>query len=138
MLDRICREGELGGPQLADVLALACRELTLKKGDIVYIHKEVDKNWLEGEHHGRLGIFPANYVEVSRSQQEPRGAVRCADPLSIHGFSPELATTSHRFSKTRNCELQGRGHVSASFIILAPTAWPSTLPVLRKYLLNEG
>lgn len=44
---------------------LICRELTLQKGDIVYIHKEVDKNWLEGEHHGRLGIFPANYVEVS-------------------------------------------------------------------------
>lgn len=50
---------------MLDVLTLACRELTLKKGDIVYIHKEVDKNWLEGEHHGRLGIFPANYVEVS-------------------------------------------------------------------------
>lgn len=45
--------------------ALPCRELTLQKGDIVYIHKEVDKNWLEGEHHGRRGIFPANYVEVS-------------------------------------------------------------------------
>lgn len=45
--------------------AVPCRELTLQKGDIVYIHKEVDKNWLEGEHHGRRGIFPANYVEVS-------------------------------------------------------------------------
>lgn len=50
---------------MLDVLALAFRELALKKGDIVYIHKEVDKNWLEGEHHGRLGIFPASYVEVS-------------------------------------------------------------------------
>lgn len=56
------------------ILTLACRELTLQKGDIVYIHKEVDKNWLEGEHHGRLGIFPANYVEVSgrnRCKREP-------------------------------------------------------------------
>lgn len=44
--------------------AAACRELTLQKGDIVYIHKEVDRNWLEGEHHGRVGIFPSNYVEV--------------------------------------------------------------------------
>ncbi|CAM9808440.1 unnamed protein product [Bubo scandiacus] len=34
------------------------KELTLQKGDIVYIHKEVDRNWLEGEHHGRVGIFP--------------------------------------------------------------------------------
>ncbi|KAK7810358.1 hypothetical protein U0070_022121 [Myodes glareolus] len=48
-----------------DFQAQSPKELTLQKGDIVYIHKEVDKNWLEGEHHGRLGIFPANYVEVS-------------------------------------------------------------------------
>nr|2NWM_A Chain A, Vinexin [Homo sapiens] len=47
-----------------DFQAQSPKELTLQKGDIVYIHKEVDKNWLEGEHHGRLGIFPANYVEV--------------------------------------------------------------------------
>lgn len=50
-------------------IALPYRELTLQKGDIVYIHKEVDKNWLEGEHHGRLGIFPANYVEVSEGDR---------------------------------------------------------------------
>lgn len=55
---------------MLNVLALAFRELTLKKGDIVYIHKEVDKNWLEGEHHGRLGIFPANYVEVSGGDKQ--------------------------------------------------------------------
>lgn len=36
----------------------------MQKGDIVYIHKEVDRNWLEGEHYGRVGIFPSNYVEV--------------------------------------------------------------------------
>ncbi|NXS52486.1 VINEX protein, partial [Brachypteracias leptosomus] len=46
------------------------KELTLQKGDIVYIHKEVDKNWLEGEHHGRVGIFPSNYVEVSLGGDE--------------------------------------------------------------------
>lgn len=48
------------------------KELTLQKGDIVYIHKEVDKNWLEGEHHGRLGIFPANYVEVLPADEIPK------------------------------------------------------------------
>ncbi|NXT91475.1 VINEX protein, partial [Anhinga rufa] len=51
-----------------DFQAESPKELTLQKGDIVYIHKEVDRNWLEGEHHGRVGIFPSNYVEVS-----PRG-----------------------------------------------------------------
>lgn len=40
------------------------REMTLKKGDVVYIHRQVDANWYEGEHHGRAGIFPTTYVEV--------------------------------------------------------------------------
>lgn len=64
MVHRVVSEGESLRKQVL-YTALPYRELTLQKGDIVYIHKEVDKNWLEGEHHGRLGIFPANYVEVS-------------------------------------------------------------------------
>uniref|UniRef100_A0A8D1FAZ7 Vinexin n=1 Tax=Sus scrofa TaxID=9823 RepID=A0A8D1FAZ7_PIG len=55
-----------------DFQAQSPKELTLKKGDIVYIHKEVDKNWLEGEHHGGLGIFPANYVEVLPADEIPK------------------------------------------------------------------
>ncbi|KAM6149886.1 vinexin isoform 1-T1 [Erethizon dorsatum] len=55
-----------------DFQAQSPKELTLQKGDIVYIHKEVDKNWLEGEHHGRLGIFPANYVEVLPEDEVPK------------------------------------------------------------------
>ncbi|XP_042839206.1 vinexin isoform X4 [Panthera tigris] len=55
-----------------DFQAQSPKELTLKKGDIVYIHKEVDKNWLEGEHHGRLGIFPANYVDVLPADEIPK------------------------------------------------------------------
>ncbi|XP_021570940.1 vinexin [Carlito syrichta] len=55
-----------------DFQAQSPKELTLQKGDIVYIHKEVDKNWLEGEHHGRMGIFPANYVEVLPADEIPK------------------------------------------------------------------
>uniref|UniRef100_A0A8C6RAE5 Vinexin n=1 Tax=Nannospalax galili TaxID=1026970 RepID=A0A8C6RAE5_NANGA len=55
-----------------DFQAQSPKELTLQKGDIVYIHKEVDKNWLEGEHHGRQGIFPANYVEVLPADEIPK------------------------------------------------------------------
>nr|XP_020831420.1 vinexin isoform X3 [Phascolarctos cinereus] len=55
-----------------DFQAQSPKELTLQKGDIVYIHKEVDKNWLEGEHHGRLGIFPTNYVEVLPPNEIPK------------------------------------------------------------------
>lgn len=47
------------------ILTSFCRELMLQKGDIVYIHRQVDANWFEGEHHGRAGIFPTSYVEVN-------------------------------------------------------------------------
>uniref|UniRef100_A0A3B4DM49 Sorbin and SH3 domain containing 1 n=1 Tax=Pygocentrus nattereri TaxID=42514 RepID=A0A3B4DM49_PYGNA len=43
---------------------LTVRELPFQKGDIVYIYRQVDQNWYEGEHHGRVGIFPRNYVEL--------------------------------------------------------------------------
>ncbi|XP_061449327.1 vinexin isoform X2 [Rhineura floridana] len=55
-----------------DFQAESPKELTLQKGDIVYIHKEVDRNWLEGEHHGRVGIFPTNYVEVLPPTEIPK------------------------------------------------------------------
>ncbi|KAM4836903.1 vinexin [Thomomys bottae] len=55
-----------------DFQAQSPKELTLQKGDIVYIHKEVDKNWLEGEHYGRMGIFPASYVEVLPADEIPK------------------------------------------------------------------
>ncbi|XP_078107688.1 vinexin isoform X5 [Sander vitreus] len=47
------------------------KELTLQKGDIVYIHRQVDGNWFEGEHHGRAGIFPTSYVEILLPTEKP-------------------------------------------------------------------
>lgn len=43
---------------------MCCRELSFKKGDAVNIIRQVDNNWYEGEHRGRIGIFPMSYVEV--------------------------------------------------------------------------
>ncbi|KAM9394057.1 vinexin isoform 2-T5 [Pholidichthys leucotaenia] len=47
------------------------KELTLQKGDIVYIRRQVDANWFEGEHHGRAGIFPTSYVEILPPTEKP-------------------------------------------------------------------
>uniref|UniRef100_A0A7N8X473 Sorbin and SH3 domain-containing protein 1-like n=1 Tax=Mastacembelus armatus TaxID=205130 RepID=A0A7N8X473_9TELE len=47
-----------------DFRAETLKELPFQKGDIVYIIREVDQNWYEGEHHGRVGIFPRSYVEL--------------------------------------------------------------------------
>lgn len=80
-----------------DFQAQSPKELTLKKGDIVYIHKEVDKNWLEGEHHGRLGIFPANYVEVLPAGETPKPiksptyqVVEYGEALAQYNFKGDL------------------------------------------------
>uniref|UniRef100_A0A672U6V2 SH3 domain-containing protein n=1 Tax=Strigops habroptila TaxID=2489341 RepID=A0A672U6V2_STRHB len=75
----------------------ARRELTLQKGDIVYIHKEVDRNWLEGEHHGRVGIFPSNYVEILPSTEVPKPikaptiqVLEYGEGLALYNFRGEL------------------------------------------------
>ncbi|KAM9822069.1 vinexin isoform 6-T7 [Syngnathus typhle] len=47
------------------------KELALQRGDIVYIHRQVDANWFEGEHHGRAGIFPTTYVEILPPSEKP-------------------------------------------------------------------
>ncbi|XP_032347148.1 sorbin and SH3 domain-containing protein 1 isoform X29 [Camelus ferus] len=47
-----------------DFKAQTLKELPLQKGDIVYICKQIDQNWYEGEHHGRVGIFPRTYIEL--------------------------------------------------------------------------
>lgn len=41
------------------------RELTFRRGDLIFVRRQVDKNWYEGEHNAMIGLFPFNYVEVS-------------------------------------------------------------------------
>lgn len=40
------------------------RELSFRKGDLINVRRQIDANWYEGELHGRVGLFPYNYVEV--------------------------------------------------------------------------
>lgn len=47
-----------------DFKAQTLKELPLQKGDVVYIYRQIDQNWYEGEHHGRVGIFPRTYIEL--------------------------------------------------------------------------
>ncbi|XP_022241483.1 uncharacterized protein LOC106459319 isoform X3 [Limulus polyphemus] len=49
---------------LYNFTAHSAKELSVKKGDIVYITKNIDKNWFLGEHHGMVGILPFSYVEL--------------------------------------------------------------------------
>ncbi|CAG5130025.1 unnamed protein product, partial [Candidula unifasciata] len=55
------------------------RELSFRKGDVLYLLHQIDKNWFEGEHHGQVGIFPSNYVEVLTSIEAARVAALDAE-----------------------------------------------------------
>ncbi|XP_051505974.1 sorbin and SH3 domain-containing protein 2-like [Myxocyprinus asiaticus] len=46
-----------------DFKAQTAKELTFKKGETVYITRQIDNNWYEGEYRGHVGIFPISYVE---------------------------------------------------------------------------
>ncbi|KRT85070.1 SH3 domain-containing protein, partial [Oryctes borbonicus] len=57
-------EPRLVAKALYNFVGQTARELTFRKGDIIYIRRQVDKNWYEGEHNAMIGLFPANYVEI--------------------------------------------------------------------------
>ncbi|CAG5123812.1 unnamed protein product, partial [Candidula unifasciata] len=38
-------------------------DLTFKKGDVIVLRRKIDDNWFQGEIDGRLGYFPANFVQ---------------------------------------------------------------------------
>ncbi|XP_054724048.1 sorbin and SH3 domain-containing protein 2-like isoform X2 [Uloborus diversus] len=49
---------------LFDFKAETNKEIPLKKGDVLLVLRQLDKNWYEGEHLGVTGIFPISYVEI--------------------------------------------------------------------------
>ncbi|XP_026478837.1 sorbin and SH3 domain-containing protein 1 isoform X3 [Ctenocephalides felis] len=42
----------------------SARELSFRKGDLIYVRRQLDRNWYEGEHNAAVGMFPYNYVEI--------------------------------------------------------------------------
>eukprot|EP00062_Callorhinchus_milii_P021296 gi/632978045/ref/XP_007905684.1/ PREDICTED: vinexin [Callorhinchus milii] len=73
-----------------DFQAQSPKELALQKGDVVYIHRVVDQNWLEGEHHGRHGIFPVAYVEIIPDTERPTPIK--PPPIQVLEYGEAVAT----------------------------------------------
>ncbi|XP_062958807.1 sorbin and SH3 domain-containing protein 1 isoform X7 [Cynocephalus volans] len=77
-----------------DFKAQTLKELPLQKGDIVYIYKQIDQNWYEGEHHGRVGIFPRTYIELlppaEKAQPKklmPVQVLECGEAIAKFNFN---------------------------------------------------
>ncbi|NXX82568.1 SRBS2 protein, partial [Urocolius indicus] len=85
-----------------DFKAQTSKELSFKKGDTVYILRKIDQNWYEGEHHGRVGIFPISYVEKLTPPEKAQPA-RPPPPAQIGEIGEAIA--KYNFSADTNVEL---------------------------------
>uniref|UniRef100_A0A8C9N577 Sorbin and SH3 domain containing 2 n=1 Tax=Serinus canaria TaxID=9135 RepID=A0A8C9N577_SERCA len=88
-----------------DFKAQTSKELSFKKGDTVYILRKIDQNWYEGEHHGRVGIFPISYVEKLFPPEKAQPA-RPPPPAQIGEIGEAVA--KYNFSADTNVELSLR------------------------------
>ncbi|XP_078284650.1 sorbin and SH3 domain-containing protein 1 isoform X2 [Rhinoraja longicauda] len=86
-----------------DFKAQTLKELPFQKGDIVYIYRQIDQNWYEGEHHGRVGIFPRSYIELLPPTE--RAQPKKPPPLQVLEYGEAVG----RFNFT------GDTHVEMSF-----------------------
>ncbi|XP_051823647.1 sorbin and SH3 domain-containing protein 2 isoform X11 [Antechinus flavipes] len=88
-----------------DFKAQTSKELSFKKGDTVYILRKIDQNWYEGEHHGRVGIFPISYVE-KLSPPEKTQPARPPPPAQLGEIGEAIA--KYNFNADTNVELSLR------------------------------
>ncbi|XP_067838205.1 sorbin and SH3 domain-containing protein 2 [Heptranchias perlo] len=85
-----------------DFKAQTAKELPFKKGSIVYIIRQIDQNWFEGEHHGTIGIFPISYVEKLPPTEKAQPA-RPPPPAEAREFGE--AISKYNFNADTNVEL---------------------------------
>jgi len=57
-------EPKLVARALYNFVGQTSRELSFRRGDIIFVRRQIDKNWFEGEHNAMIGLFPFNYVEI--------------------------------------------------------------------------
>ncbi|XP_059830372.1 sorbin and SH3 domain-containing protein 2-like isoform X1 [Hypanus sabinus] len=85
-----------------DFKAQTAKELPFKKGSIVYIIRQIDQNWFEGEQHGTVGIFPISYVEKLPLTEKAQ-PIRPPPPAEAREFGEAIA--KYNFNADTNVEL---------------------------------
>ncbi|XP_016366645.1 sorbin and SH3 domain-containing protein 2-like [Sinocyclocheilus rhinocerous] len=88
-----------------DFKAQTAKELTFKKGETVYITRQIDNNWYEGEHRGHVGIFPISYVEKIPPSERHQPA-RPPPPAQSKEIGEAIAR--YNFNADTNVELSLR------------------------------
>ncbi|KAK5965957.1 hypothetical protein GCK32_010443, partial [Trichostrongylus colubriformis] len=58
------------------------RELSLNRGEVIRIRREVDANWLEGERNGACGLFPRSYVQLDDEFDRSRSKAKAVYPFT--------------------------------------------------------
>ncbi|XDV37127.1 hypothetical protein PO909_006786 [Leuciscus waleckii] len=88
-----------------DFKAQTAKELTFKKGETVYITRQIDNNWYEGEYRGHVGIFPISYVEKIPPSERHQPA-RPPPPAQNREIGEAIAR--YNFNADTNVELSLR------------------------------
>ncbi|XP_069049372.1 sorbin and SH3 domain-containing protein 2 isoform X3 [Lepisosteus oculatus] len=88
-----------------DFKAQTAKELTFKKGDTVYILRQIDQNWYEGELRGQVGIFPISYIEKLPPAEKHLPA-RPPPPAQVREIGEAVA--KYNFTADTNVELSLR------------------------------
>ncbi|XP_051774400.1 sorbin and SH3 domain-containing protein 2 isoform X8 [Ctenopharyngodon idella] len=88
-----------------DFKAQTAKELTFKKGETVYITRQIDNNWYEGEYRGHVGIFPISYVEKIPPSERHQPA-RPPPPAQSREIGEAIAR--YNFNADTNVELSLR------------------------------
>uniref|UniRef100_A0A8C5NYL0 Sorbin and SH3 domain containing 2 n=1 Tax=Jaculus jaculus TaxID=51337 RepID=A0A8C5NYL0_JACJA len=99
------KEVKLPAKAVYDFKAQTSKELSFKKGDTVYILRKIDQNWYEGEHYGRVGIFPISYVEKLTPPEKAQPA-RPPPPAQPGEIGEAIA--KYNFNADTNVELSLR------------------------------
>ncbi|XP_065186183.1 SH3 domain-containing protein 19-like [Sycon ciliatum] len=74
-----------------DYKAEASDELTFSAGDEIFLLRRIDKEWMEGVHVNKTGIFPVGYVEIKIDLPENEAAVKLSSNISAESdLSPRV------------------------------------------------
>ncbi|XP_076467251.1 CD2-associated protein-like isoform X10 [Babylonia areolata] len=92
-------------------------ELSLKEGEVVRVlDKQLeDEGWWKGEIHGKVGVFPDNFVELLPSVDEPSKAPKKPPPPSGKNLYPKLADKAHSMEEKNTSVKKDHDGEEASF-----------------------